>query len=120
MEPESGGAAVMQDYTPYPLSSFAPHQHGSSALRHLALERGADLVLGLGPEFDRYKLPGARTQAAADIVVGDHEILASLVDAADQKVDVWIVCVPMVDGDPIESGLKIGFHLPREVSREGS
>ena len=31
-----------------------------------------------------------------------------------------IVGVPVVDGDPIESGPKIGFHLPREVSREGS
>ena len=86
----------------------------------IALKRGADLVLGLRAEFDRYELLGAGAQAAADIVAGDHEVLAGLIDAAHQEMDMRIVGVPVVDGDPIEPGPKIGFHLPGEVSREGS
>ena len=68
----------------------------------------------------RYELLGPGAQPAADIVAGDHEILAGLIDASDEQMDVRIVGVPVVDGDPIEPGAKIGFHLPGEVSREGS
>src|SRR5208282_237189 len=86
----------------------------------LTLERGADVLLGPGPEFDRYQLLSPRAQPAADIVAGNHKVLAGLIDASHQEVDMRIVGIPVVDGDPIESGPKIGFHLPREVSREGS
>ena len=86
----------------------------------IALKRGADFVLGLRAEFDRYKLLGPGAQAAADIVAGDDEVLAGLVDAAHQQVDMRIVGVPVIDGDPIEPGPKIGFHLPREVAGEGA
>ena len=77
-------------------------------------------MLGLRAEFDRYKLLGPGAQTAADIVAGNHEVLAGLIDASDQKVDMRIVGVPVIDGDPIEPCAKIGFHLPGEVAGEGS
>ena len=70
-------------------------------------------MLGFGAKFDRYKLLGPGAQAAADIVAGDHEVLPCLIDAAHQKMDMRIVGVPVVDGDPIEPGPQVGFHLPR-------
>ena len=30
-----------------------------------------------------------------------------------------IVGVPVIDGDPVEPRAEIGFHLPREIAREG-
>ena len=85
----------------------------------IALKRGADFMLGFRAKFDRYKLLGAGAQAAADVVAGDHEVIAGVIDAAHQKMEMRIVGVPVVYGNPIEPGPKVGFHLPREVSREG-
>src|SRR3546814_8568840 len=33
-------------------------------------------------------------------------------------MDVRVVCVPMIDGDPVKAGAKVGFHLRGEVARE--
>ena len=60
----------------------------------------------------RHQFLGPRPQAAADVVAGDDEILAGLVDAADQQVDMRIVGVPVIDGDPVEPGAEVGLHLP--------
>ena len=33
-------------------------------------------------------------------------------------MNVWVIRVPVIDGDPIELGAEIGFHLPGEIARE--
>ncbi len=78
----------------------------------------ADFVFGLRAEFDVDQVHGAGAQAPADIVARDHEIGASLVDAAHQEMYMGIVGVPVIDGDPVEARGEIGFHLPGEVAGE--
>ncbi len=86
----------------------------------LTREAGADLVLGLGAEFGIDQLLGASAQAVADIIARDDEIGAGLVDAAHEQMDMRVVGVPVIDGDPVEAGAEVGFHLLGEIPREGA
>ena len=63
-------------------------------------------------ELEGDELLGARAQAAADVVAGDDEILAVVVAAAHQEMDMRIVGVPMIDGDPVELGAEIALRHP--------
>ncbi len=56
----------------------------------------------------------------ADIVTGDDEIGAGLVDAAQDDVGVRVVCIPMIDCDPVELGPEIGLHAAHQVAGEGA
>ncbi len=92
-------------------------QAGPAFGGHLAVERLADLMLGLRPQFGERQFLGARAQAVADIVARDDEILAALVDAAHQQMDMWIVGVPVIHRDPVEPRSQVCFHLTSEVAR---
>src|SRR5437879_4595399 len=35
-------------------------------------------------------------------------------------MEVWVVGVPVVDGDPVEPGTEVGFHLLGKVACEGA
>src|SRR5580698_5704111 len=72
-------------------------------------------MLGLGTQFHRDEIFGPRAQATADIVAGDDEVGAGIIDTADQQMNVGIVGVPMVDSDPVELRTEIGLHLPGEI-----
>ena len=111
---EIDGAGIIRGHADFGV------EPGPSFGADIALKGRADFVLRLRAEFDRDKFLGPRAQAAADVVAGDHEVPAGLVDAAHQQVDMRIVGVPVIDGDPIEPGPKIGLHLPREVAGEGA
>ncbi|CAH1666802.1 hypothetical protein CHELA40_12894 [Chelatococcus asaccharovorans] len=56
----------------------------------------------------------------ADIVARNDEIGAGLVDAAHEKMNVWVVGVPMIDGDPIEPRAKVRLHLFDQIAGEGA
>ena len=85
----------------------------------LAFERAADLVIGARPEFLRDQIPRPIAHAFLDVVAGDDEVLAVLAHAAHEQMDVGMVGVPVIDGDPIELGAEVLFHLPDEVAGEG-
>ena len=61
----------------------------------------------------------ARAQASADVVAGDYEVSALFIDAADEKMNVRVVRVPVVDGHPIEPRAEIDLDLLGEVAGEG-
>src|SRR3546814_11908566 len=55
---------------------------------------------------------------SSDVCSSDREVRAGVGDATYQQMDVRVVCVPMIDGDPVQAGAKVGFHLRGEVARE--
>ena len=98
MQPVSSAAHADLDVEPGPALGGRPRVSSADA----------DFMLGLRAEFDRHQILGARAQAAADVVAGDHEIGAGLIDAAHQQMDMRVVGVPVIDGDPVEPGAEIG------------
>ena len=54
---------------------------------------------------DQLFSPGAH--AMADIVAADDEVLAVVGLAADQQMDVRIVGVPVLGGDPVEGPITV-------------
>ncbi len=84
----------------------------------LLLKRGLDLLLAARPQFQGDAFGGPVAKAPADIGAADDEILTIVTAATDQNMDMRIVGVPMINRDLIEPCPEVGFHLPREVSRE--
>jgi hypothetical protein len=58
-------------------------------------------------------------QTLAHVIAGDDEIGPILRDAPHEQVDMWVVGVPVIDRDPVESRPQIAFHLGDEVTGEG-
>ena len=56
----------------------------------------------------------------ADIVAGDDQVGADLVDAAEHDVRVRVVGVPVVDGHPVEPRAEIRLHAGHEVAGVGA
>ena len=54
----------------------------------------------------------------ANVVAGDHEIRPFLIYAPDEKMNVGVVRIPVVDGHPVEPRAKISLHLFGEVAGE--
>ena len=52
---------------------------------------------------------GAGAHAMADIVTADDEVLAVVRLAADQQMDVRVVGVPVLGGDPVEPRLEVAL-----------
>ncbi len=70
------------------------------------------------PEFLRCQVLGAGAHALLDVVARDDEVLAVVADAAHDDVDVRMLGVPVIDGDPIELGAEILLHLADELAGE--
>ena len=87
---------------------------------HLLLQGGADLVLAARPQLQGDPLGGAVAKAPADVVAADHQVLAVIGSSADEDMDVWIVRVPVIDGDPIEPGAEIAFGVGHQLAGEGA
>src|SRR3546814_15196809 len=47
-------------------------------------------------------------------------MLAVISFAADKQVNVRVVGVPVIDGDPFEPGAKIAFHRGDKIAGEGA
>ncbi len=76
-------------------------------------------MLWLWTQFDSDQFLGARAQAPADVVAGDHQVRPFLIYTPDEKVDVRVVGIPMIDSHPIEPRAEIGLHLLCEIAGEG-
>ena len=78
-----------------------------------------DLPFRPRPEPSRGELRGAMAHAVRDVLSGDDEILAGLVLASQQDVDVRIVGVPVVSRRPLEPRPKIALDLRHELTGVG-
>ena len=85
-----------------------------------AFEREIDVTLAAEAEFRSDEFGGTGAHPGADIVLVDDQILAVIAFAADKQMNVRVVGVPVIDGDPFEPGAKIVFHRPDQVAGEGA
>ena len=60
----------------------------------------------------------ASPHAFADVIAGNHQILAVVAFAAHDDMDVRIVSVPMIDPDPVELRTEIPLGLHHQVPGE--
>ena len=81
----------------------------------LALQRGLDLPLAARPQFHGDAFSGAVAEATADIGAADDEILAVIGTSPDQNMDMWIVGIPVIDGNPVEFGSEIALDIIKAV-----
>ena len=58
-------------------------------------------------------------ESLPDVVAADDEILAVVGAAAHQDMDVRIVGVPVIDGDPVELRAEIALGVRHQLAREG-
>src|SRR6185437_5877792 len=70
----------------------------------LPLQRALNLLFGARTQLEGDPLRGSVADAAADVVAANDQVLAVVGAAANQKMDMGIVRVPVIDGDPVEPG----------------
>ena len=79
----------------------------------LALESAADLEIGARAELLRDEIARAVAHAFLDVVARDDEVLAVVAHAAHDEMDMGIVGVPVIDGDPVEPACRDPFPSAR-------
>ena len=75
-----------------------------------------DFLLGLPAQLQGDDLAGPLTDAVSDVVAGDVEGLAVVCDAPDDDMGVGMAGVVVIDGDPVELGVEVGFHLLHQIA----
>jgi hypothetical protein len=83
-------------------------------------ERRVDFSFTARAKFQRDPLGGSGTKASADVIAADHEILLVISPASDQDVDVRIVRVPVIDGDPVKFCAEVALCIVHELAGKGS
>ena len=82
----------------------------------LPLQAARHLLLGLAAQLQRDELGRPLADTVGDVVAGDVERLAVAGDAPHEDVGVGMAGVVVIDRDPLEPGLQVGFHLPHQVA----
>ncbi len=78
-----------------------------------------DIEIAARAEFLRDEVLSASAHPFLDIIAGDDEVFSVLGDAAHHEMDVRMLSVPVIDGDPLEFRAEILFHLAHEIAGEG-
>lgn len=85
---------------------------------HLSVEPASNFNLALWPELERYQFGRAGSQAVADLVAGNHQVMTIVGNPADNHVDMGVVCIPMIDSHPVELRSEVPLRLGHKVPRE--
>ena len=85
---------------------------------NLGVETATNLKIASRQEFQSGKMCSSGAHALADVVAGNHEVAAVTAFAAHDDMDVGIVCVPVVDPNPIELRAEIPLGLRHQVPGE--
>ena len=100
------------------------HQHpikpGEPLGVYLAPELLGDFDLALMAQLERHQLARPMADAMRDVVAGHVENLPVVGDAAQDDVGMEMARVVVIDRDPVEPGIQVGFHLPHEVAGEAA
>ena len=97
-----------------------PVDAGEALDRDLGLQLLPQLQIRFRPELQRRALLGPQPHAVGDVVLGNDQVLAEVVLAADDDMAVRVAGVEMVDRYPVEFGAEIGLHLAHDVSGEAA
>ena len=71
-------------------------------------------------QLQSYALRGPCPKAPADVIPADDQILIVVGAAPDQHMDMGMVGVPMIDGDPVELCAEIAFGILHQFAGEGA
>ena len=83
---------------------------------HLRLKPASNLQLGSRTELARDEIAGAGAQARSDIIPANDEVGAVVGAAPHEDVDMWMLGVPMVDGDPVEPRAEVARGLVHQFA----
>ena len=114
-----GGAEV--DHTTRHVTGLAQQRAvdpGQSLLVDVAYELRLSFRRALNAELDGDQFRGAFSDAVGQIGPGDHQVLAGLIDTADDDVGVRMRCVEVIDRDPVQPGSKIALDQAHETAGE--
>jgi hypothetical protein len=84
----------------------------------LAIERVADIEIAAQSQLLCDQVLGAGAHPLLDVVAGDDEVLAAVGDTAHDDVDMRVLRVPVIDGDPVELSAEILLHLADQLAGE--
>jgi hypothetical protein len=103
----------------FSLSCAKRFKLGPALRPDLNLQRMPDLAVASRPEFQGQELLHPRPHPLPDIVARSDGIL--FIDSAPSGDDmnVGMLGVPVIDGDPVEAGAQFAFGVNHEIGREG-
>src|SRR5713101_4223886 len=88
----------------------------------ILIDLGRDLALlldrGDRTEFERHQLACPLANAMGDVIAVDDQILAQLISAVDDDMNMRMAGIKMVHRDPIELRSQVSFDLAYEVAGE--
>ena len=117
--PDSGGKIGQVQTCTLRAPLEGPIQTRPPLLLDLPPQALPDLPFRPRPEPARGELRGTMAHAVRDVLSRDDEVLAGLVLASQQDVDVRIVGVPVVSRHPLEPRPKIALDLRHELTSVG-
>ena len=103
---EHAGVGLAQDFAV---------EKGEPLLGDFGAHRLLDFQIGAQAEFLGQNLARLGAHAVGDVIARDDQIAAAIVLAAQHDMRVRMLRVVMIDRDPIETGVEVGFH-PRHHS----
>ena len=96
-----------------------PGQHPIEACpafgRHFRFKPASNLQLRSRTELARDKVAGPRAQSRADIIPANDEVGAIVSPAPHKDMDMRMLGVPVVDGDPVEPRAEIARGLVHQL-----
>ena len=117
--PDSGGKVGQVQNSALRAPLEGPIQTRPPLLLDLPRQALPDLAFCPRPEPSRGEFRSAMAHAVRDVLSGDDEVIASLVLASQQDVDVRIVGVPVVRRHPLEPRPEIALDLRHELKGIG-
>src|SRR6266699_5597539 len=116
----AGICAKVHDASLLLLGNQHPVEPGQALGVHLAHQLASHIQFGLRSKFQRHQFAGPVANAMGDVVASNVEDLAVIGKAPDDDVSMRMASVVMIDGDPVELGTEVTFHLPHEVAGEAA
>src|SRR6266849_6963760 len=100
------------------LGEQRPIDAGEAILTNLGRELALLLDFGDRTEFERHQLACPLANAMGDVIAIDDQILAQLIPAVDDDMNMGMAGIKMVHRDPVELRSQVTFEFAHEVAGE--
>ena len=116
LAPRIIGRVAQIERAAFGLVQHRPIDAGEAVLVDFGRQFAALLDLGDGAEFQSRQLARPFTDAVGEVIAVDDQILADVVAAVDDDMDVRMTGVEVVDRHPIQLRAEVGFELAHQVA----
>ncbi len=96
-----------------------PVETGPAFAGDLPFERVVNVPVGPIPKLLRDQVLNTGAHPVLDIIAGDDEVFAVIGTASRDHMDMRVLCVPVIDSNPVEFCAEILFRLAHQVAGEG-